>query len=59
MALVAMAVETHTLNQFFGEAEQRCENLRKKAVSGAKMSARSFQVWGVGWGGGLGLGLVG
>lgn len=42
-ALVAMVVETHTLNQFFSDAEQRCENLRKKAVSGAKMSARSFQ----------------
>ncbi|CAM9869515.1 unnamed protein product, partial [Laminaria digitata] len=42
-ALVAMAVETQTLNQFLAEAEQRCENLRKKAVSGAKMSARSFQ----------------
>ncbi|CAN0442211.1 unnamed protein product, partial [Hapterophycus canaliculatus] len=42
-ALVGMAVETHSLNQFFSDAEQRCENLRKKAVSGAKMSARSFQ----------------
>ena len=43
-ALVAMVVETHTLNQFFSDAEQRCENLRKKVVSGAKMSTRSFQV---------------
>lgn len=42
-ALVAMAVETHTLNHFFSDAEQRCENLRKKAVSGTKMSTRSFQ----------------
>lgn len=47
-ALVAMVVETHALNQFFSDAEQRCENLRKKVVSGAKMSTRSFQasVWG-------------
>lgn len=42
--LVALATETHTLNQYFAEAEQRCENLRKKAGSGAKMSSRSFQV---------------
>lgn len=42
-ALVAMAVETHTLNHFFSDAEQRCENLRKKVVSGTKMSTRSFQ----------------
>lgn len=42
-ALVAMAMETHTLNHFFSDAEQRCENLRKKAVSGTKMSTRSFQ----------------
>lgn len=49
-ALVAMVVETHTLNQFFSDAEQRCENLRKQVVSGAKMSTRSFQARGVGFG---------
>lgn len=43
-ALVAIVVETDTLNRFFAEAEQRCENLRKQVVSGAKMSSRSFQV---------------
>lgn len=43
-ALVSLVVRTPTLNSYLGEAEQRCENLRKRATSGAKMSARSFQV---------------
>lgn len=44
-ALVDVAGATETVHQFTAEAIQRRENLHRKAMAGAKLSARSFQVW--------------
>ncbi|CAM9797939.1 unnamed protein product, partial [Discosporangium mesarthrocarpum] len=43
LALMRMATETPGLAQFLMEAEQRCDTLRKKVSSGARISSRNFQ----------------
>lgn len=43
-ALVVMAIETRTIQEYLADADHRSENLRKKVSSCVKMSAQSFEV---------------
>lgn len=43
-ALVVIAIETRTIQEYLADADHRSENLRKKVSSCVKMSAQSFEV---------------
>lgn len=43
-ALVVIALETRTIQEYLADADHRSENLRKKVSSCVKMSAQSFEV---------------